>query len=442
MFGSRRKFNTPTVITEMEANGSFGLCAVLICFMVTGCVATMPTKPEEQATYYLKQGRSAYERGDMDVATNFIGTALQRPTGAEKVREAFETDRRFQDIYVQGVVASILAAKNAQDFSRVFDEVGTARAASVIEEKELNELYQLLNDTLVQKNRLGTLDLKLGDDYRRFAVLQTDEQKEYILERTLQKLSLDRNGPQRPRMVSGLIAYLRAAESTPSDKRRVAEVLPSLNIRASELDLVSSVFPEFAAERKRVLTLKAFVEVKNADRLVIDDVLGALKGGVRGVELLSQPGGEQVHIVIERVRHDEKIISERTETVAYGNTDVDFLKAAFLMPKGASYLFEQVTGGAEIEYGYVISAFEKNRKVSENVVRGKVGGEYRKCQNARIQNVFGGVAPANFSANSSMESRCSGPSSISIDDLRRQVHTKIVSGVLEIDSVKNVHLAN
>ena len=65
-------------------------------------------------------------------------------------------------------------------------------------------------------------------------------------------------------------------------------------------------------------------------------------------------------------------------------------------------------------------------------MRGKVGGTYARCENARIQNVFGGVTSAGFVANDDMQRRCNGQRSVQVEDLRRDVLSKI------LESVKNV----
>lgn len=415
---------------------------VFTSLIISGCMNTIPQNPEEQAAYYLSKGLTAYEKGHLEDTNYFIGIALQRPTGAERVRNAFANDRRLQDVYAQGILKNILTADDIKKFLVAADSVDALRTAAALDDQELSELLQILNESLANKNRLGTLDVRLGDDYKRFSVLQEDEHRTLIFERTLSKLKIEKNSPQRPKMIEGLIAYLKSPASNLNNRNLVMEALPNLNIRLNELDSIGVLFPKFAAERRRALTLRVFVEVKNADRLFSDDVLNALKNGIRGLDLLTTPGDEEIRITIERIRHEEKSIPERTETITYANSDVDFMKAYMLMPKNASYLFDQITGGAEIDYGYVLTISQNKKKIHEDVIRGKTGGEYRRCQNARIQNVFGGITPASFSANSNMESRCGGASSISMDDLRTKAFGEIVKGILKVDTINNIHLAN
>lgn len=167
-----------------------------------------------------------------------------------------------------------------------------------------------------------------------------------------------------------------------------------------------------------------------------------LRGRVHGVEWVPAAGPKTTTVVIERVRNDEKTLPERSQTITYAQGEVNLLSAALLMPRNASYLYEVVSGGAEIEYGYVVSAITDGKTIYDEVIRGKVGGEYRRCQNARIQNVFGGVTSAGFVANDDMQQRCSGPSSASMEDLRNDVFSKIVDGVLKVPPIKVAHELN
>ena len=101
-------------------------------------------------------------------------------------------------------------------------------------------------------------------------------------------------------------------------------------------------------------------------------------------------------------------------------------------------MYDIASGRNEIEYGYVIDWTPFGAAKHETVVRGTVGGSYSHRTNYRIRNVFGGINPANFIANEDMKRRCSGPSKVSLDDLRRQVISKIVDAIASIDEVQEV----
>jgi len=107
-------------------------------------------------------------------------------------------------------------------------------------------------------------------------------------------------------------------------------------------------------------------------------------------------------------------------------------------------MYDIQSGGAEIEYGYVVSIVSGGNKTYENIVRGKLNDKYEYCLNARIRNVFGGVSPARFVANSDMEYRCNNgyAKSVSIDALRRNVYSIIADDVLKIPEIAKVHKLN
>lgn len=148
-----------------------------------------------------------------------------------------------------------------------------------------------------------------------------------------------------------------------------------MNIRLDELEIVARIFPKFAAARREEMTTRVFMQVKNGDRILSDDLLQMLRSRIRGVEWVSSAGPKTVTLVIERLRNDERILPERTETITYSHSEVNFISAALLMPRNASYLYEVVSGGAEIEYGYVISAVADGKAIYDELIRGRVAGE-------------------------------------------------------------------
>jgi hypothetical protein len=74
---------------------------------------------------------------------------------------------------------------------------------------------------------------------------------------------------------------------------------------------------------------------------------------------------------LERIRNNESVLTEKVQTITYGFFDVNIIYASLYMPKNASYLYEVVTGGAKIEYGYEVTAFKGNKKIYIDVVLGE-----------------------------------------------------------------------
>jgi hypothetical protein len=422
---------------NFKVNAIFTLSVLL-----SACAGGIPTKPEEQATFYLEQGSSAYSKGLYDLSVNNISSALEKPTGAEKVREAFKNQPGMKKTYFENLNERISNIRDAWDVNKANTEIQKAQRAFVFSEAETSTLKSKFDTTLVEGNRTGTIKLTLADKIDTLTVLQTPEHLQLIVDRTLLALTSNSNPDQRGSLVTELMNYVQKVGKNSSEGQKIATLLPSMNIRRSELGTVEKVFPDFVAARKEHLTTKVSLQVKNADRLFSDDVISNIKSSIRGIEVVPKSGPTITTVTIDKARHDEKVTPERTETITYSNSDVNILQAALFMPRGASYLFDQLSGGAEIEYGYVVTATQDGKTIFDEVVRGKLGGEYSRCQNARIQNVFGGVSRADFVANDDMQRRCSGASNISMEELRKQVFSKITDGVLRIEPIKAVHELN
>lgn len=401
--------------------------------------ATYPQSREDQATYHASEARSAISKGDSTNAANQIDVALTRPTGDAKIKELFASYPKGRDYYLAYLEKSIVEVSSAYQAAAAFEKLSTVKSAGILPEDQVRELFTKLMKVVADGNTTGSVPFDLGDKIDLFPELKSPAHQQVIVNRSIKNLQGNGSG-SRP--VSALVEYVQRIGIDSVEGKRIESLLPSMNIRRDELDAVAKVFPKFAAARKEEITARVFLQVKNGDRLLSEDLLQTLRSRVRGVEWVPSVGPKITTLVIERLRNDEKTLPERSQTITYAQHEVNLLSAALLMPRNASYLYEVVSGGAEIEYGYVVSAVADGKTIYDEVIRGKVGGEYRRCQNARIQNVFGGVSSAGFVANDDMQQRCAGPSSASIDELRKEIFSKVVDGVLKVPPIKVAHELN
>jgi len=407
------------------------MVALLLAVALAGC-ASVPTTSEGQADYYVERASDAIGKGDTQGMVNNVQMALDRITGDVKVKILFEKQPKARDAYVAYLDQTITGVTDGKEAGRVFRKLSDAK--SVLTVQQANSLTSKLNDLVANGNANSSLAITLGDDISSFPALNTPDARQRIVERTIRVLQARASSP---RPTQGLMDYVRQVGKESEEGKRIGTLLPTLNIRRDELDIVAPQFPEFAAARKDSMTTKVYLKLKNGDRLFSDDLMAVASRKIRGVEWVKNEGQKITTVVVERIRNDEKTIPERSQTITYAQHEVDIVAAALLMPKNASYIYEVVTGGAEIEYGYVITAMADGKITHEEVVRGKAGGESTRCQNARVQNVFGGVTSAGFSANDDMKRRCGGSSTpSSIDALRQEVLDKIVDGVLAVPAIK------
>lgn len=399
---------------------------------MTAC-ATYPQSPEGQAAFHTNEARLAIAKGDGNNAAEQIDIVLTRPTGNEKIKELFASDPKSRDYYRAYLEKSIAEVSSADQSVEIFEKISTVKSAGIFQEDQVSGYFMSLMKVVTDGNTTGSVPFDLGDKIDHFPELRTPAHQQIMANRSIK--NLQGNG-SRKRPIVALMQYTQLVGIDTVEGKRIESLLPTMNIRRDELDAVAKAFPKFAATRREEITARVFMQIKNGDRLLSEDLLQALRSRVRGVDWVSSIGPKTTTLVIERLRNDEKTLPERSETITYAQGEVNILSAALLMPRNASYLYEVISGGAEIEYGFVVSAVADGKTIHDEVIRGKVGGEYRRCQNARIQNVFGGVSSAGFVANDDMQRRCAGPSSASIDQLRKDIFSIVVDGVLRVPPIK------
>lgn len=415
------------------------IATILSLVVLLSACATHPQSNEDKAAYRTGEARAAISKGDGTNAAKQINIALTYPTGSTKIKELFSRYPKGRDYYYAYFEESIANVSSPYQATLVFENLSTAKSAEVFAEDQIRGLFANLIKVIADGNANGSIPFIASDKIDSFPELNTPAHQKIIVDRTIKILQVNDSG-SRP--VAALMEYVQRIGVDSKEGRRISSLLPTMNIRRDELDDVAKVFPKFAAARREAINIQVFVQVKNGDRLLIEDILQSLHSRVRGVEWVSSVGPKTTTLVIERLRNDEKTLPERSETITYAQYEVNLVGAALLMPRNASYLYEVISGSAEIEYGYVISAVSGGKTIHDEVIRGKVGGEYRRCQNARIQNVFGGVSTADFVANNDMQQRCAGPGSASIDELRKVVYSKVVDGVLKVPPIKTAHDLN
>lgn len=411
---------------------------LMFVHLLTGCTV-YPKSSEDQATYHVNEAKSAMSKGHSTDAANEIDDALDRPTGDQKIREFFTNTPKAKDYYVIYLEKLIADVSSADKAIATFKKLSNVKSARIFPDDQIQEFFKDLAKNVSIGNTIGSVPFILGDKIDHFPELKSPAHQKIIVNRSIK---VYQGSIRSNRAVPDLMEYVQRLGVDSAEGKRIESLLPTINISRDELNVVAKVFPNFAKARQEEITARIFLQLKNADRFLREDLLQTLRSGVRGVEWVPSAGPNTIILMIERLRNDEKTLPERMQTITYAQHEVNLLSAAFLMPKNASFLYDVVSGGAEIEYGYVITAIENNKPIFEELVRGKVGGEYRSCQNSRIQNVFGGVSPANFVANYEMQHKCAGPSSISIDELRKEVLLKVVDGVLNVPRVRAIHELN
>lgn len=406
--------------------------------LLSGC-ASHPKSLSGQATYYVNEARGAITEGDCAKAAVQIQIALYLQTGDIKIRELFSTSATARECYYGYLNRGLDDLSLMSGLSTTFTRLNVIKSAGIFSEQQMGDLIAKFSKKITEGNVSGSMPFDLSDNLASLPALGSPFHQQIIVDRSIKKLqSLD----SYSRPLVQLLDYVQTVGVGSPLGKRVESLLSTMNIRRTELESVAKIFPKYAAARKDEITARAFLQIKNGDRLLADDFLALFRSKIPGVEWVSVPGPKIVTVVIERVRNDEKVISESSQTITYAQHEVNMVNAVLLMPRNASFIYDVVSGGAEIEFGYVVSATMDGKLVHDEVVRGKVGGGYQRCQNARIQNVFGGVSSAGFVANDDMQKRCTVPNSASLDELRALVFSRVAASVRKVPSIKNAEEMN
>ncbi|MGT2495037.1 hypothetical protein ACU4GD_43325 [Cupriavidus basilensis] len=218
-----------------------------------------------------------------------------------------------------------------------------------------------------------------------------------------------------------------AADESPRGKlyKDFSTILPNLRLSPSQVG-TGSIGRNFSLEAERSLAKrrgKFHLTVAPEDPLLQADLSAALSKKLPLAEFVDTPQGA-IPVTVRKLRFEERIQAERTETVTIAQYNVSFLAAALLMPRNASYLYDKRTGGIAIEYAYEL----KVGPGKPDLLRDTINRTYSACSNSRIVNVFGGVSAADFVANDSMRADCSG-SATDISQLRKEVEGLLVEAL-------------
>lgn len=409
----------------------------LAFIMVAGC-ATYPKTTEEWIDHHSEQARKAILSNDPVGLVRELNSISQLPAGKEKIKEFLAKNAKGKGLYLNHLDQEMSSIPTPQRAGYIADLLVKAEFAGIVSEEQRKEYFIRLEDAVAKGNLSGSIPFEFGDkEIDMFPILHQPAHKEVIFDRSIKTMQ---SGGRRS--IPALIEYIQKQGVQSSEAKRVEALLPVLNIRREELETVAKVFPVFSEKRREELTMRVFLQVKNADRLFADDLVKEFSSKIKGVEWVKAPGSNTISLTVERVRHDEKTMPERTETITYSQSDVNIFAAALLMPRNASYIYDVISGGVSLDYGYVVAATMQDKQIHDEIIRGGTSKEYRRCQNARIQNVFGGVQRADFVANNDMQYRCSGVGSASIQELRNEVMGKIVDGVLNVKPIRAIHDLN
>ncbi|MBK6678407.1 MAG: hypothetical protein IPG52_16915 [Rhodocyclaceae bacterium] len=136
------------IAEEKRLDMSYKLTALLLASIVLSACVGLPSNPDGQATYYIDQAKAAYSSGQKEAAGNFIWAALIKPTGADKVRNAFKDSPGLQSAYFDNVSRRISRIRDLFDVDGTLAELDLAKRTSVFTSAQVATLETSFSEVI------------------------------------------------------------------------------------------------------------------------------------------------------------------------------------------------------------------------------------------------------------------------------------------------------
>lgn len=425
---------------HMSARAVQTALLALLCALLGACQSGPPAAAghsAQAAQHVQRAGRALHVRNDRAAGSEFEA-ALRQPGGDALLQDLFRTQPDAVEVFAGHVERGIRNATTAQAASHQAQTLALSRAASLLNVERQRALERLADETFAAANRSGAIPFTLDDDLSGLAMLQTDAQRHIIVERSIAFL-VHGGGP---RAIDGLLAHIDRIGRDSAQARAILARLPEMNIRRGELARIAPYAPDFARSHESRLLTRVALQLRIGDPQHEADFRALLVPQTPGVVWLDTPDPAGPTLLIEGLQLEARPRPEHTQTILYGPHEIHPGIAGRHMPRRGTYLYEVVTGGDEVEYAFALTLRSGGRSLHEERVRGSVIGETRRCLDARIRGVYGGVVAADFIANADMQARCASPAPLSVDALRTQALGEVVRAILAIPLVQSANERN
>lgn len=347
------------------------------------------------------------------------------------------SDSNLRDAAISKINENASNSIGISQLNRYYREMKKLSDSGAIDASVFRSFADKSNDIAIKKYKEGVFSITLSDDVSAYQSLSSSEIRDSIARNTLEKLV--EQGQPDDKMVNAYFDYLSNTDKKNPLRLATTKSLGSIKFTTSQIqNTISKFYPDFAEKALSNRIISARVVIEPDDRLLLEDLADRLKPLAPALTIRQNSTDTTAVIKIKKIQWDESRQPDHTQTVIYGQGDVDFLAAVMLMPRNSSYLFDVSTGGISLNYAFEVSYDAKAQPHFDKLVREQASRSWTTCSNARIQNVFGGVQPASFVANPRMQQICNGGSSVTIQELRSEALSRIVTAISSIPQVESV----
>lgn len=425
------------------------IAALVVVFTLTGCATiggnifkSNAEKAIEEQKQFINEGKGYWN------AYIALEKYLSRDNISPKVLQFINSEEDFRTKALKEKRIEIDGISHPSMVDSIKSEIVKARDVGFFSEKELGDLEQYLYMKVEEKNRTDGIKFEIDQPVATEYPLNTSEHQKIIFKRTLGSImAIPSDGDISKEKIQSIIDYLQSKYSVKEDVESFKEIVPKLKLKPSVIvELFSNLMPEYVEKNKKEFELYIFIKVTSKNRLLEVDLISELSGKSiflnvsSGEKLNTNISGNKLNVVINELGYDEHELHETRETKIISYDKVDTMKAVFFMPRNASYMYEVVSGGAEIEYAYEITAqnVDEDGEIFNKLIRDTESSSYRECTNKRVQNVFGGIQAAEFIANNDMQNDCTGGNRLDLRELRKRVISRLAD---EIANIPAIHTA-
>lgn len=406
--------------------------AILVCSLFANFSAF--GAPSAWLSKRANWAKDAMDRSRGPLFVEQIMGMLDETDGASYARGFLADSPAARNFLKTSVDATIAGFKDPDEAVGLGKTIGRLMAAGCISDSDSVDLRGKLEQRVALTAENGTVAFTLVHAKGDLIVLTRASTFPSVLRNSLSVLR-DPSGVNKLAIVNAVSETLVGQGKTGPAYDLVKESLPRLVLRKEELKVLEDLFPEIVGAQLNSGSLKVAMTVKGIDRIAKSELEGAIKAKVPNIEFVPIGLGPQIVIEIERIRHEENKEPARQQTITIPRYNVDTASALFLMPQESTYSYDVVTEIKEIEYGYILDFTPSGEPKIETVIKGRVGGQYSRCINQRIQTAFGGVISANFVANAAMRSQCASGTEIGLDKLRGDVTEKLVEAIVLLPKI-------
>lgn len=329
----------------------FGVLLALVSLLslLGGCATTggFPPDPKDQALWYVDRAAKQAEQGDFERVSFMLTEATSRPGGVEAAKDFLAKSPSVSTRLADYLQQASRNSNNKEELNNLARYASALGKSGVIKDSE--QIVKTIEGNVARKNSAGEVNWLLGDDITNLYSLQSPEAQKIIFERSLDAMT-DKQRPQG--LAKALAEYLSKPGGTSIDLNNAKQKLWKTSLRRSELQEFQRVFPDLVTTKLADLTVYVQINVTPSDRLMEED----LKEKIRQISsnYMVLKNGEQgnattINIAVEKLRSEDRQLPSQSQTITYAQHDVDLLKAALLMPRNASYMYDWKTGGVELE---------------------------------------------------------------------------------------------